>query len=350
MTTMAPTVLTVLPTRGERGRGAWARPVTAGSGPGVLPAFDLLAQAGRAAEIATLGGVVAPYDPAGEESWGVAGDQLRHSRWSQVIVQFPTTFATPVYAAKVSATLQRFSAGRLGWWLAPDADESPLGFADVTADRWARAEEFLSVARGVWSGGPFDFDGEHYQVLGGGFGGPATGLPFPRIHLSGRGRDALELAARHGDVHVFTPETGLAASVAELRELAAAAGRTVEIALQLSVLAREDAADLAHALDSLDLPAVDRADVEPPGGRRPGLWRDFTKVDETGTATERGLAGTYSEVADVLRGYAELGVSTFVLDLRPSIEETYRFGEHLAPLLDTPQSGSRPAEGAPHVA
>ena len=343
---MAPTVLTLLPTRGERGRGAWTRPATAGSATGALPAFDLLAQGGRAAEIATLGGVVAPYDPAGEESWGVAGDQLRHSRWSQVIVQFPTTFATPVYAAKVSATLQRFSAGRLGWWLTPDADESALGLGEVAvADRWARAGEFLRVARGVWSGGPFDFDGEHYQVLGGGFGGPATGLPFPRTHLSGRRREALELSARHGDVHVFTPETGLEASVAELRELAGAAGRTVEVALQLSVLAREDATDVAFALDSLDLPPVDRAGLEASGGQRPEPWRSFAKADQTGTATELGVAGTYAEIAEVLRGYTELGVSTFVLDLRPSIEETYRLGEHLVPLLDTPARRIRLAPG-----
>lgn len=309
---MSPAVFAVLPSRGEYARGAWSVPPRPG-----LPALDYLAQAGRAAEIATFAGVVVPYDPAGEESWTVTGDLLRHSRWSQVVVQFPPTFATPVYAAKVSATLQRFTAGRLAWWPAPDADESSLGLLASDEDRYARADEFLTVARGVWSRQPFDHNGSHYQVVGGGFGTPLAGRPFPRVYLSGRDPRVLRLSARHADVHVFSVAGTagdlvddvagghLAETIAELRELAGGAGRVVEVGLRVGAVAREDGNDLELAARTSDGAAI---------------------------------TGSYEEVAKALRRLAELGVSTVFADLSPAVEEAYRWGEQVLPQLREEQA------------
>ncbi len=77
--------------------------------------FDFLDQAILAAELSGLDGVVVPYDPEGDDSWVVAGTALRQTRHARVTVEFHPAFGTPVYAAKLSATLQRLSAGRLDW-------------------------------------------------------------------------------------------------------------------------------------------------------------------------------------------------------------------------------------------
>ncbi|MET7335107.1 LLM class flavin-dependent oxidoreductase [Nonomuraea sp. NPDC005650] len=192
-----------------------------------LPAFvtdvrpALADQAGRAAvaaDLAGLAGALVPFDPGGQESLTVAAGVLRRTRHLRVVAEFHAAVATPVYAAKLSASLQRFAAGRLSWRLAIDLDPAVAraqGDFLTGAGRHARAEEFLTVAKGVW-GGSFDFRGDFYEVAGGGFGPPLSAPPFPEVHLSGTSPEALALSRRHADVHVFAAGDDLDALVPEL--------------------------------------------------------------------------------------------------------------------------------------
>ncbi|WP_395107904.1 LLM class flavin-dependent oxidoreductase [Actinomadura sp. SCN-SB] len=312
---MAPRFFVTLPTRGEGSRGGWRpgpRPpaFVTDLRPGAYGPFDHLAQIGRAAEIATLHGVLAPFDPEGEESLVVAAGLLRQSRWLRAVAEFHPGAATPVYAAKVSASLQRFSGDRLDWRLAVDLDPATAraqGDFLEGADRYARADEFLTIAKGVWTEEGFTYEGRYFQVLAGGFEPPLSGRPFPRVHLSGTSAEALDLSARHADVHVFTYADDLGDAIAELRRRAAGHGRVPEAALALPVLAREDDDEAWAAARRLP---EDAAGAYPPG-----------------------LIGSYRTVAERLRELAGRGVSSFFLEVRPSIEETYRLGEHLLPLL-----------------
>ncbi|GAA1724015.1 LLM class flavin-dependent oxidoreductase [Nonomuraea bangladeshensis] len=193
-----------------------------------LPAFvtdvrpALADPAGRAAVAADLSGwagALVPFDPGGQESLTVAAGVLRRTRHLRVVAEFHPAVATPVYAAKLAASLQRFSAGRLGWRLAVDVDPAVAraqGDFLTGAARVRRADEFLTVAKGVWGGGPFDFGGDFYEVVKGGFAGPLSSSPFPEVHLSGTSPEALELSRRHADVHVFAAGDDLATLVPEL--------------------------------------------------------------------------------------------------------------------------------------
>lgn len=171
-----------------------------------------------AADLAGLAGALVPFDPGGQESLTVAANVLRRTRHLRVVAEFHAAVATPVYAAKVSASLQRFTAGRLGWRLAVDLDPAVAraqGDFLTGADRYARAEEFLTVAKGVWRGS-FDFHGDFYEVVEGGFGLPLSAPPFPEVQLSGTSPEALALSRRHADVHVFAEGDDLDALVPEL--------------------------------------------------------------------------------------------------------------------------------------
>ncbi|WP_131742856.1 LLM class flavin-dependent oxidoreductase [Actinomadura roseirufa] len=315
--------LVTLPSRGDGTRGDWGPPPAAPPSfvtdlrPGAYGPFDHLAQAGRAAEIVGFHGALAPYDPGGEESLVVTAGLLRASRWLRGVAGLHPAAATPVYAAKVSASLQRFSAGRLDWRLAVDLDPSVAraqGDFVEGADRYARADEFLTIAKGVWGEESYTYEGRFFQVLAGGFQAPLGSSAFPRVQLTGTSPDALELSARHADLHVFDHEDdrdgGLDALIAGLTERAAEQGRTVEYGLTLPVLAREDTAE-----------AADEAARRAAAGAPPAA-----------------LTGSYEDVAGALRGLAARGVTTFVLEAAPHIEETYRLGEHLLPLLDAPDT------------
>ncbi|WP_405493074.1 LLM class flavin-dependent oxidoreductase [Nocardia sp. NBC_00511] len=313
--------------------------------PGHFGPFDDLHQVIDAAELAGLDGVLAPYDPQGEESWIVAGGALRATRHSRMIVEFQPAFGTPVYAAKISSTLQRLSAGRLGWRLAvdTDADDSRARGDRVTGDaRYARAAEFLTVAKGVWNENPvagagfkgtgFDFAGEYYDVIDGGFRGILSGLPFPDVYLSGSSEAALDLSAEHADVHLFREsEDGPTAELAALRARTDATGRRVRAGLELPVIARETE-DEAWARAERQWREVH---PDGPGARSLSLgdtrWAGFA---ELGHPQSIGLVGSYEQVAARLRAYEQAGFDSFVLAGHPHIEEAHRIGEHLLFLAD----------------
>ena len=334
---------------GSRNRGGFGGPqvptVATDVRPGNFGPFDDLAQVVLAAELSGLDGVLAPYDPLGEESWIVAGGALRDTRHSSVIVEFHPSFGTPVYAAKVSATLQRLSRGRLSWRLRVETDEADArarGDRVTGVDRYTRAAEFLTVARGVWNETPvagagfngtgFEFDGEYFDVIDGGFRGILSGLPFPTVYLSGDSEQALELSARHGDVHLFTETVdGIAASVRELRSRSQALGRTVRAGLELPIIARETEeeawARAERQWHEVHDDGVGARSLDLGGGR----WAGFTEI---GYDQPIGLVGSYEQVAQRLSEYVDAGVDSLVLDGRPHIEELHRTGEHLLHLVD----------------
>ena len=313
--------------------------------PGRFGPFDDLHQVIDAAELAGLDGVLAPYDPLGEESWIVAGGALRATRHSQVVVEFQPAFGTPVYAAKMSATLQRLSGGRLGWRLAVDTgteDGRSRGDHVSGDDRYTRAAEFLTVARGVWNSEPVpgagfrgtgvEFAGEYFDVIDGGFRGVLSGLPFPEVQLSGTSAAALDLSARHADVHLFTETPdGPAEGLAALRARTTETGRTVRAGLELPIIARETEGEAWARAER------QWREVRPdgPGARSldsgDGRWAGF---DALGHPQTIGLVGSYEQVARQLRAYAATGFDTVVLTGHPHIEEVHRAGEHLLFLAD----------------
>ncbi|GAA3566128.1 FMNH2-dependent alkanesulfonate monooxygenase [Amycolatopsis ultiminotia] len=309
--------------------------------------FGHLHQVIGAAELAGLDGVVVPYDPDGDEPWIVAGGALRDTRHTRVVVGFHPAFGTPVYAAKMSLTLQRLGADRLDWLVHVEAgaeDEVRRGDHLIGAARYERAAEFLTVARGVWSGrgalpggfdgGEFDHDGDYFHVAAGGFDEAVDGHPFPTVHLTGTSPEALALSAAHGDVHLFTEsEHGLWPQVRALGELAAARGRTVRAGLALPVIAREDEDEAWARVLRLWRETDPAATEDEVRSRGLGDLR-FDGFDRIGYRTPIGLVGSYRQVARRLADYVAGGIDTFVLSGHPAIEEVHRAGEHLLHLAD----------------
>ncbi|MFJ6098152.1 LLM class flavin-dependent oxidoreductase [Williamsia muralis] len=340
-----------LPTRGDsrhvgsapRHRGGWGPGPTSAVAtdirPGRFGPFDALDQIIAGAELTGYDSVIAPYDPHGEESWIVAGNALRQTRHARVGVGFHPGFGTPVYAAKVSATLQRLAGDRLDWHVTvetTDADDRSRGDRTSVAEKYRRAEEFLTVAKGVWTGagtrgggfagGEFNFAGEFYDVIDGGFDEAVTGHAFPTVHLSGDSEAALDLSARHGDVHLFDLSGSLDTSVQELTGRARSLGRQIGVGLRLPIIARETTDEAWARLRRLwaELPG---SAADPGGGRIDDVT--FTGFEHLGHRTSVGLVGSYDDVAQRISELAAGGIDVFVLSGVPHIEELHRAAEHL---------------------
>jgi alkanesulfonate monooxygenase len=340
-----------LPTRGD-GRGAADVSENRGGGsprlgslgssirdvrPGRYSYVDHLAHVARAAAVSGFGGVFVPFDPQGEDSWIVSAALAREIPSLAFVTEFPPTFGTPVYAAKMSATFQRFSGGRLGWKLAVEGDQAgggPFGDHVEGPDRFVRAGEFLEVATGIWGQEGFTFKGRFFEVEEGGLRHPLSRYPRPPVTLSGATPEALALSAAHGDVHLWeSPRPReLEQQKRELDRLASSQGRQLRHGVQLTVVARETAGEAWDEVRRLWLQAgAGNQDEFDRLVLAPELWSGFRLIGQHAAAA--GVVGSYEQVASYLRSVHGAGIEVFYLGASPPLEEAYRFGEHVVPLL-----------------
>src|SRR3984957_12409101 len=142
----------------------------------------------RPGDFTGFDGIHIGNDPDGDESWIVAGHVARATRHVRLLTEFDASRGSAVYAAKNAASYQRYTGGRFAWQIGTggtDAERRRQGDFAADAAVGPRIEEFVTVARGVIQSPSFTFKGPYFEVLNGGFKGPLSGIPAPRVYLSG---------------------------------------------------------------------------------------------------------------------------------------------------------------------
>ncbi|MGC7098659.1 LLM class flavin-dependent oxidoreductase [Amycolatopsis lurida] len=325
------------------------------------PSIDYLAQVARAAEHLGFEGVLTPTGTWCEDAWLSTAALIRETQRLKFLVAFRPGVISPTLAAQMASTYQRLSGGRLLLNVVTGGDaveQRRFGDWHDHDARYARTDEFLSIVRGVWSGQPFDFDGEHLKVEGATLLAPPD--PVPSVYFGGSSPAALPVAARHADVYLTwgEPPAQVAEKIGKVRELAARLGREPRFGVRLHTISRDTSAEAwgeaRKLLDALDPRQVAKAQEqlaasESVGQRRmvalhggkldagvrgleihPNLWAGVGLVrGGAGTA----LVGSHTEVADLIEEYHSLGVDEFVLSGYPHLEEAYWFGEGVRPEL-----------------
>ncbi len=304
--------------------------------------FDHLLQIARAAEISGFNALFIGQSTAGEEPQIVAAALAREVRRLQFIVSLPPALVSAVYSAKIANSFQRLSGGRLNWHLQHAGLDAPAWHGQhwSLAEQLARSDEFLTLTKGFWQQAPFSFEGKYFLVENGGFPPALQGERYPTVYLDGDSAAALQLSARHADVHILPvaplPET--AQQIAALQRSAAQRGRQLKVYLSADVVARRDDSSAWHELQQRFAEASAKTVSLHGGGSAVTdfhslqqdslLWRGFDYLRDGQAA---GLVGSYDTVAARLLDYINLGVSGFVLGANPHLEEAWRLGEHLLP-------------------
>lgn len=267
--------------------------------------YDYLYQAARAAQVAGFNGVYVPWDEQGEDSWIVTTALARRIEQLVFLPEVQPGFATPVYFAKLAASFQRFAGLRLAYKL--DLELDPVlrrahGEVLEGADFLAKAAEFVTATNGVTTERPYDFEGRFFGVEKGGLSGPLGVWPRLPLYTSGHTVELVEFGATHADVHWFELTADLPQLLERLTTSARAQRRQVRAGVRATVVSR--ATELA------------------------------AKADAEGRNLAAGhLIGSYESVARRIEELTELGVSQFVFDGVPRLEEAYRLGEHVFPRL-----------------
>ncbi len=231
---------------------------------------------------------------------------------------FANDYRHPVVLAKEAATVDVLSGGRLEFglgagWMAHDYHAAGIHM-DRPGVRIERMEEALDVIRAMWSDGPVEFKGEHYQVSGlEGQPKPAQ-LPHPPIVIGGGGHRVLALAGRHADIIGLNPALG-AGVIDEHAGPSATAESTEE---KLRVI--RDAA--GERFDQIELQTrIHLAIVTDDPGAMYDLFADgFGLTPDQARHSPHALCGTVEQIVDDLVerrerfGISTIGLSASALD------------------------------------
>jgi len=329
--------------------------------------FDYLKQVAVAADTLGYEGVLIPTGRSCEDPWVTASALAAVTRKLRFLVAVRPGLMAPTLAARMAATFDRISGGRLLINLVTGGDQAELEGDGLFLDHAARYEasaEFIRIWREVLAAShrneSIDFDGKHLGVKGARVLYPPLQQPHPPVYFGGSSAAAHDLAAEQVETYLTwgEPPAEVAQKVADVRARAAKHGREVKFGIRLHVIVRETDAEAWAAADKLisklDDETVARAQavfarMDSEGQRRmaalhaggarrtrealevsPNLWAGVGLVrGGAGTA----LVGDPQTVAARIKEYADLGIDTFVLSGYPHLEEAYRFAELVFPLL-----------------
>lgn len=326
-----------------------------------------LKQVAQAADSLGYEGVLIPTGRSCEDPWVVAASLLPVTQRLKFLVAVRPGLHQPALAARMAASFDRLSGGRLLVNLVTGGDQAELEGDGVFLDharRYEQSAEFIRIWREILArshdGRTYDHEGRHLSVRGAKLLFPPVQRPHPPVYFGGSSEAAHELAAEQVDTYLTwgEPPAQVAQKVADVRARAARHGRSLRFGIRLHVIVRETedqawraADDLISRLDDATVvraqAAFARMDSEGQrrmaalhaGGRKrsradleisPNLWAGVGLVrGGAGTA----LVGDARTVAARIEEYAELGLDTFVLSGYPHLEEAYRFAELVFPLL-----------------
>jgi probable F420-dependent oxidoreductase len=118
----------------------------------------------------------------------------------------------PAVLAQDLASIDVLSDGRLdvaigAGWNQPEYDAIGLRF-DPTPVRQARLAEAVTVLKGLFSGEPFSFAGEHYTITEYSAQPVPVQRPHPPFFIGGGGRRTLTLAGTEADIVGLAPRIG----------------------------------------------------------------------------------------------------------------------------------------------
>jgi alkanesulfonate monooxygenase len=325
--------------------------------------FNYLRQIAQAADQLGYFGVLLPTGRSCEDSWVVASAVAPWTERLRYLVAVRPGLQSPSVAARMTATLDRVTNGRLLINVVTGGDpveNKGDGIFLPHDERYAVTREFLNVYSDLLAGKTVNVEGKHIRIEDGRLLFKPIQSPQPPLYFGGSSDAGIDVAVDTVDKYLTwgEPPAQVAEKVNRVKAVAAQRGRKLSFGIRLHVIVRETSAEAWKAADDLIKHVTDetiasaqkifsRMDsvgqqrmLQLHGGRRdkleisPNLWAGVGLVrGGAGTA----LVGDAETVAARIREYQDAGVDTFILSGYPHLEEAYRFAELVFPLLSRAQ-------------
>ncbi|MFH7349778.1 FMNH2-dependent alkanesulfonate monooxygenase [Acinetobacter variabilis] len=308
-------------------------------------------------------GVLIPTGRSCEDPWLTAASLIDATKKLKFLVALRPGVTTPALAARMAATFDRLSGGRVLLNLVTGGDEQELKGDGVYEDhetRYKTATEYTTIWREILkrshTGESFTFHGERLSVDDAKLLYPPVQEPHPPLWFGGSSDAAIELATDQVDTYLTwgEPPAALKEKIENVRAKAEAKGRKLSYGIRLHVIVRETneeawkaAEELIQYVDDATIAAAQAKfkQMDSVGQRRMAELHngDRSKLEVSpnlwaGVGLVRGGAGTVlvgdpETVAARIQEYADLGIDTFIFSGYPHLEESIRFAELVFPLL-----------------
>ncbi|MGI2035517.1 LLM class flavin-dependent oxidoreductase [Rhizobium panacihumi] len=310
-----------------------------------------------------LGYTGALFATGAHDVWPLAGALLPYTERMKFLIAFHPGLIAPTLLAKMAATFQEFSNGRLMLNVV-SGDAKMLGAYGMMLphdERYVMADEYLTIWHRLMAGESVTHKGKYFQTEGAKLALPAgTDIQPPPLWFGGSSDSAIEVAAKHVETYLSWGESPeqMGEKVKQVKARAAEHGRELTYGIRLYVIVRqtdakawEAAADLYDQMDETAIAGNKRfvSNTDSIGQQRmsamhggikptnlrdleiaPNLWAGIGLVRPgPGTA----IVGSPHTVIRTLEAYQKVGVDTFILSGMPLLEEAYRFGELVLPKL-----------------
>jgi alkanesulfonate monooxygenase len=327
--------------------------------------FGYLRQIAAAVDRLGFYGALLPTGRSCEDAWVTASSLIADTLRMRFLVAVRPGLISPTLAARMTATFDRLSNGRLLINVVTGGDPVELAGDGVFQEhdtRYEITDEFLHSWRAILSRqDEVNFEGKHLKVTGAKAIFRPVQRPYPALYFGGSSAAGIEVAAQHVD-HYLTwgePPDQAAEKIAAVRAAAARRHRTLRFGIRLHIIVRQTEEEAWRVADQLISHLSDKtvalgqrtlARQDSQGQKRmlklqkqAGDWRTREALEISpnlwaGVGLIRGGAGTAlvgsaESVTERIQEYRALGIETFILSGYPHLEEAYHTAELLFPRL-----------------
>jgi alkanesulfonate monooxygenase len=248
--------------------------------------FGYLRDIAQAADRVGFKGVLLPTGSRCEDAWITAAALLPFTERLRFLVALRPGSGSPALFARHTAALDRISNGRVLLNVVVGADPADLAGDGIFIghdERYAQADEFLTVWRAILAGEAVDFAGRYLSAKGAELSFPPVQRPYPPVWFGGSSDAGIEVAAKHVDVYLSwgEPVDLLAEKLDRVRRKAAEQGRSVRFGLRIHLIVRETEAEAWAAADRL----ISRVTDDLVASAQKDFRESSQSVGQTGTSS-----------------------------------------------------------------
>lgn len=275
------------------------------------------------------------------DAWSTAAALTAVTNKLEYMVAVRPTFHNPALLAKQAANIDHIGGGgRLSlnvvssWWK-NEANMYGVGF-EQHDDRYARTSEWLDVLSNLWERDNWSFQGKFYRVDNTVLQPKPISKPRPVLYAGGESEAAKNLIAAKCDAYVMhgDPPEKIGERVADMRKRREKFGLPPMIygvaAYSIVRNTEEDAKKEVARITDVKASAA--------GYKNYQEWLSGTQLEQrvsledysvSNRGLRSGLIGTPAKVMDQVAAFEKVGVSLFLLQCSPQLEEMERFAEQV---------------------
>tara|TARA_A100001037_G_scaffold299312_1_gene324652 strand:+ start:50434 stop:51516 length:1083 start_codon:yes stop_codon:yes gene_type:complete len=330
------------------------------STPERYPNLEYLVRVTVAAEESGFSNILVPTGTHCIDPWTLSSAIAAKTTKIKFLIAFRPGLVGPTYAAQQISSFYFLNKGRISLNIVAGSNSPDLkryGY-DLEHDlRYKVNDEFMKlVIRLLKGGSPVDFKGNYFMIQDARIFPILKVKKLPEFFMAGASEGAKKVAAKYGDVHVVhavEPDV-IEKDIKQVSKLASRVERKRKLSFCIRhlVCVRETKKEAQKAAEEIVKNSIVKKDQNWGASvraaesvtqrrvselaRKKGPWLTdsiYMGVNSVRQGAGTMIVGTPEMVASQIKEYIDAGVTRFIMNGWPHLEEAENFGKEVIPLL-----------------